>query len=433
MQEKPLRAWRTKIAHLHERIADRFERYEPRERARAYSQGLLAPLERKNGRQLAEAAGDCNPDGMQDFLARMHWVADAVRDALRNDMVEHPGTPEAVLVLDETGFVKKGEHSAGAQRQYSGTAGRIENCQVGVFLAYAGEPGYALIDRELDLPGSSTQDMQRRRAAHIPDTVTLRTKPQIREMLERALAASIPFARVTADSVQGGTWRLRQHIAEAGRGYVLAVLSSQQRGWARQSVADIADALPQASWVALSCGAVAKGPRSYEWACLPAKPETGFVRGLLVRCLRQRHGERAYYFTHAPEGTPLEKLVEIAGCRWTIESAFEQAKGEVGLDQYEVHRYDAWYRHVTLAMLAPVFLAVMLAHSAGKNTGPALWCALLPLTVPEVRRLLVAFILECTPKPAIILAWSRWQRRHQQCAKRCRWKTRTGKRGKTRL
>lgn len=368
MQEKQLRAWRTEFAHLHEHIADCFGRREPRERARGYLQGLLAPLERKNGWQLAEAAGDRNPDGMQDFLARMHWDADAVRDALRNYVVAHLGAPDAVLVLDETGFIKKGEHSAGVQRQYSGTAGRIENCQVGVFLAYASEQGYALIDRELYLPESWAHDMQRRRAAHIPDTVRLRTKPQIgREMLERALAAAIPFAWVTADSVYGGTWRLRQDIAEAGRGYVLAVLSSQQWGWPRQSVADIADALPQASWVALSCGAGAKGPRWYEWAYLPAKPETGFVRGLLVRRHRRRHGERAYYFTHAPEGTPLEKLVEIAGCRWTIESAFEQAKGEVGLDQYEVRRYDAWYRHVTLAMLAHAFLAVVRAHSAGKK------------------------------------------------------------------
>lgn len=368
MQEKQLRAWRAEFEHLHECIADCFGRREPRARARVYLQGLLAPLERKNGWQLAEAAGDHSPDGMQDFLARMHWDADAVRDGLRNYVVAQLGAPDAVLVLDETGFIKKGAHSAGVQRQYSGTAGRIENCQVGVFMAYASRHGYALIDRELYLPESWTQDTQRRRAAHVPDAVTLRTKPQIgREMLERALAAAIPFAWVTADSVYGSTWRLRQTIAAAGRGYVLAVLSSQQWGWARQRVADLADALPAASWVMRSCGAGAKGPRWYEWAYLPAKPEAGFVRGLLVRRHRRRHGERAYYLTHAPVGTPLEKLVEVAGCRWTIESAFEQAKGEVGLDHYEVRRYDAWYRHVTLAMLAHAYLAVVRAHSAGKK------------------------------------------------------------------
>jgi len=366
MQAKQLRAWRTEFERINERIADCFVRREPRDRARAYLQGLLAPLERKNGWQLAEAAGDPSPDGVQDFLARARWDADRVRDELRRYVVEHLGERDAVLVLDETGFVKKGEHSAGVKRQYSGTAGRIENCQVGVFLAYASRQGYAFIDRELYLPEEWAQDAQRRHAAHVPDAVEFHTKPQIgKTMLERALGAGVPFGWVTADSVYGGTWRLRQAIAEAGRGYVLAVLSTQQWGWPRQTVAGMADALPARAWMRISCGAGAKGPRLYEWAYFEAAPAGGFVKGVLVRRHRRRHGERAYYLTHAPVGTALETLVEVAGRRWTIESGFEQAKGEVGLDQYEVRRYDGWHRHITLSLLAYAYLAVVRARSAG--------------------------------------------------------------------
>lgn len=371
MQARQLRAWRTEFERVNERIADCFVRREPRDRARAYLQGLLAPLERKNGWQLAEAAGDSSPDGVQDFLARDRWDADTVRDELRRYVVEHLGRPDAVLVLDETGFLKKGKHSAGVQRQYSGTAGRIENCQVAVFLAYASGQGYAFIDRELYLPETWAQDAKRRQGAHIPEAVTFRTKPQMGiEMLERALAAKVPFAWVTADSVYGGTWRLRQRIAEAGHGYVLAVLSSQSWGWLRQTVAEVAEALPPQAWTRISCGAGAKGPRLYEWASLTDAPDAGFVRGLLVRRHRRRHGERAYYLTRAPVGTPLEKLVEVAGRRWAIESGFEQTKGEVGLDQYEVRRYDAWYRHITLALFAHAYLVAVRARSVGKKCRP---------------------------------------------------------------
>src|ERR671911_1450218 len=163
--------WADQLDDLVARIAPRFSRVEPRRRARAYLQGLLAPLERKNGWHLAEAAGDASPDGVQDFLARMHWDADAVRDDLRAYVVEHLGDPDAVLVLDETGFVKKGDKSVGVKRQYSGTAGRIENCQVGVFLAYASEQGQAFIDRELYLPEEWTEDKERHERAGVPEEV----------------------------------------------------------------------------------------------------------------------------------------------------------------------------------------------------------------------------------------------------------------------
>jgi SRSO17 transposase len=240
---------------------------------------------------------------------------------------------------------------------------------VGVFLTYASRRGYAFIDRALYLPESWAQDVQRRRQAHMPDTVAFHTKPQIGQMmLERALTAGVPFAWVAADSVYGSTGRLRRRIAEAGRSYVLGVLSSQQ--WGRRTADESADALPATAWDQISCGAGAKGPRLYEWAHLTAIPIEGFVHGLLIRRHPRRHGERAYFLTRAPSGTPLAKLIEIAGRRWTIESGFEQAKGEVGLDQYEVRRYDAWYRHITLALFAHAYLAAVRARSAGKKCRP---------------------------------------------------------------
>lgn len=374
MQAKQLRAWRWEFERVNERIADCFARSEPRARARSYLRGLLAPLERKNGWQLAEAAGDASPDGVQDFLARARWDADAVRDELRDYVIEHLGEREAVLVLDETGFLKKGDKSAGVQRQYSGTAGRIERCQIGVFLAYASARGYAFIDRELYLPEVWASDETRRREAHVPEQVRFATKSDLGvAMLARAFEAGVPCAWVTADSVYGGTWRLRQAIAQAGRGYVLAVLSTVQWGWARRSVTAIADALAPEAWVRASCGAGSKGPRVYDWAYVRDEAleditdNERFELGVLVRRSVQRPGERAYYLTRAPRGTALETLIRVAGTRWTIESGFEQTKGEVGLDQYEVRRYDGWYRHITLALLAHAYLAALRARGAGKK------------------------------------------------------------------
>src|SRR5215213_2164653 len=223
--------WAQGLEGLAGRIAPRFVRAEPRRRALAYLRGLLAPLERKNGWQLAEAAGDATPDGVQDFLSRMHWDADAVRDDLRAYVVEHLGDPEAVLVLDETGFLKKGDKSAGVQRQYSGTAGRIENCQIGVFLAYASRHGHALIDRALYLPETWAFDAARRAEAGVPQRVSFTTKPKIgRAMLDRALAAHLPFAWVTGDSVYGADSALRRAIEAASKGYVLSVTSAQHLG-----------------------------------------------------------------------------------------------------------------------------------------------------------------------------------------------------------
>jgi SRSO17 transposase len=359
------RSWADELAALNARIGRRFRRREPRARAVAYLRGLLSPIERKNGWQLAEAAGDRTPDGVQDFLARMRWDADAVRDDLRAYVVEHLGEEAAVLALDETGFLKKGAKSAGVHRQYSGTAGRIENCQIGVFLAYASCHGQALIDRALYLPRSWTNDRERCRQAGIPDDMVFATKPEIaRAMLKRAFSAAVPCAFVTGDSVYGSDSRLRRMIAAAGKGYVLQVTSNQHLGLGR--VDEWLTEVPDDGWVRLSAGDGAKGLRLYDWAYLPHRGATdGWQMALLIRASIDRPDELAFFLTLAPAATPLAKLVEIAGKRWTIEACFEAAKGEVGLDQYEVRSWTGWHRHITLAMLAHAYLAVVRKHAIG--------------------------------------------------------------------
>jgi SRSO17 transposase len=358
-------SWAQGLEELAHRIAPRFGRAEPRRRALAYLRGLLAPLERKNGWQLAEAAGDAAPDGVQDFLSRTRWDADAVRDDLRAYVAEHLGDPDAVLVLDETGFLKKGDKSAGVQRQYSGTAGRIENCQVGVFLGYAGRHGRALIDRALYLPGRWTRDAARCAAAGIPDDAALTTKPQLGlAMLDRALEAGVPFAWVAGDSVYGADHRIRRRLEARQRGYVLAVTSGQRLGFV--PVENWLAKVPPDGWRRLSAGEGAKGPRLYDWAYLPYRGAApGWRMGLLVRRSPAKPDDLAFYLTHAPEGTTLARLVRVAGTRWAIEGCFEAAKGEVGLDEYEVRSWTGWHRHVTLAMLAHAYLAALRKAALG--------------------------------------------------------------------
>jgi SRSO17 transposase len=353
-------AWSAEFVALLERLGPRFGRVGPRRRAASYLRGLLAPVERKNGWQLAAAAGDRTPDGVQEFLSRVRWNADAVRDDLRAHVAAHLGDPGGVLALDETGFVKKGAKSAGVQRQYSGTAGRIENCQIGVFLAYASRDGRALIDRALYLPAGWMDDRARRAEAGIPDEVGFATKPKLGlAMLERARAAGLPFAWVTADSIDGADSVLRRWLQAHGLGYVLAVTRAQRLGPAR--VEGRVAGLPPTAWQRLSAGDGAKGPRLYDWAYLPYGGDAapGWEKGLLIRRSLAAPHELAFYLTHAAHGTALADLVQIAGARWTIEACFEAAKGEVGLDQYEVRSWTGWHRHLTLAMLAHAYLAVL--------------------------------------------------------------------------
>src|SRR5215213_1015173 len=364
-----VRRWAGEFEALTSRLSPRFARREPRQRAVAYLRGLLSPIQRKNGWQLAEAAGDRTPDGVQDFLARMRWDADLVRDDLRAYVVQHLGDEHAVLVLDETGFVKKGAKSAGVHRQYSGTAGRIENCQIGVFLGYASCHGQALIDRALYLPECWTDDAERCRQAGVPDDLGFATKPEIaRTMLKRTFAAGVPCAFVTSDSVYGSDSRLRRTIQEAGKGYVLQVTSSQHLGLVR--VDEWLKDVPADGWMRLSAGAGAKGPRLYDWAYLPhSGAQDDWQKALPIRAKIDQPDDLAFFLTLAPAGTPLETLVRIAGTRWTIEACFEAAKGEVGLDQYEVRSWTGWHRHITLAMLAHAYLGVVRRRAIGGRGG----------------------------------------------------------------
>jgi SRSO17 transposase len=360
--------WAGGLDTLVDQIAPRFCRVEPRRRVRAYLRGLLAPVERKNGWQLAENAGDRTPDGVQDFLARMRWDADQVRDDLRTYVVAHLGNAEAMLVLDETGFVKKGIKSVGVQRQYSGTAGRIENCQIGVFLGYASRHGHALIDRALYLPEVWANDLARRGAAGVPENTAFATKPQLgRQMLARAFAAGVPCRWVTGDSVYGADYALRRCIEEGGRGYVLAVTSRQRLGF--KTVADWLEDVSSGAWQRLSAGEGAKGPRLYDWAWLACGSQAtcGWQKGLLIRRKLAQPEAFTFYLTLAPEFTGLSELVRVAGTRWTIEACFEAAKGEVGLDQYEVRSWTGWHRHITLAMLAHAYLAVLRCTAGGEK------------------------------------------------------------------
>jgi SRSO17 transposase len=366
-----VQAWATELGALHARIAGRFARAEPRRRALAYLRGLLGNVGRKNGWQLAEHAGERTPDGMQRLLATACWDADLIRDDLRGYVVEQLDDPAAVLVVDETGFLKKGTTSVGVQRQYSGTAGKIDNCQVGVFLAYASPKGRATIDRELYLPASWTDDPARCRAARVPEEVGFRTKPQLaRVMLERALDAGVPAAWVTADEAYGGNPALRGWLEGREMPYVLAVKCTEPlavvgpAGPVRIATEELAAGVPAEGWVGCSAGDGAKGRRLYDWTRVELAPPAaaGMGRWLLVRRSRA-DGELAFYACYGPAATPLIGLVRIAGARWAVEEGFEQAKGEVGLDHYEVRRWPGWYRHVTLALLAHAFLAVTRAHA----------------------------------------------------------------------
>jgi len=345
-------------------------RQEARERIGVYLRVLLSPVERKNGWQVAEEAGEATPYAMQHLLDRARWDADGVRDELRSYVSETLGDEAAVLVIDETGFLKKGSKSVGVQRQYSGTAGRIENCQLGVFLSYASARGASLLDRELYLPKSWTQDPERCQEAKVPAEVRFATKPELAaRMLWRTLDAGIPAAWVTGDTVYGSNPELRAGLETRSQAYALGVRSHEwvEVGGQRVRVDRLAKGLPASAWQSLSAGAGAKGPRVYDWGAvaLSSPAPAGWQRWLVVRRNQSAAPKEklAYFLVFAPAGTTLEEMVEVIGSRWTIEQCFEVGKGEVGLADYEVRSWHGWYRHVTLALVAQAFLTVMRAQS----------------------------------------------------------------------
>jgi SRSO17 transposase len=359
--------WHQALEELFDRMLPRFGRPEMQQRAHAYLEGLLKPVERKNGWQLAEAIGQPSPYSVQHLLDRAHWHADAVRDDLRSYVIDYLGQQDAVLVLDETGFLKKGTHSAGVQRQYSGTAGRIENCQIGVFMAYVSRLGHTLIDRELYLPREWAEDISRRRAAKIPDEIVFATKPQLAQsMLARAIATDIPFGWVTADEVYGNQRPLRVWLEQSERHYVMAVASNQyvwNHDLRQITVAKLAAKVAPEQWAMLWAGAGAKGPRCYDWVRIPLLSwQMPGQRWLLLRRSLSDANEVTYYVAYTPTDCTLQTMVQVAGTRWAIEECFESAKGEVGLDQYEVRSWHGWYRHITLAMAAHAYLAVLHAR-----------------------------------------------------------------------
>ena len=373
-----LDTWNSHFRHLLSRLEPRFGRKDLRLRAEGYLRGLIGCVERKNSWQLAEAVGDATPHGIQRLLGRARWDADAVRDDLRTYVVEHLGEPDGVLIVDETGFLKKGTKSAGVARQYSGTAGRIENSQIGVFLAYRSARGAAFLDRSLYLPKAWIADKPRCQEAGIPDDVAFATKPEMaRVMLRRAFNAGVPARWVTADEVYGSDLKFRNVIEEHALGYVVAVSSAQRQflGSKYDRVDRFAAELDAAAWQRLSCGSGSKGQRLYDWAFVgfPFQSDETWAKGLLVRRSIADPSDRAYYLCRCPAGTTLQELVRVAGCRWAIESAFEQAKQVVGLDDYEVRGWDGWHRHVTLALLAHAFLEVLRVSTSSpqKNSNSA--------------------------------------------------------------
>jgi SRSO17 transposase len=349
-----------------------------------YLRGLLADVERKNGWQLAESAGYAHPRGIQRVLDRYAWDADAVRDDLRRWVVAELGDPSGVLVIDETSFPKQGRHSVGVARQYCGTLGKVANCQVGVFLGYASPKGHALIDRALFVPAAWFAEPARSRKVGIPASVGFRTKPQLaRALIERALEAGVPARWVVGDAVYGSDGTLRRALEERGQAYVLAVRSNETATtWppygvpGQVRVAEVAAAIPADAWQRLSCGDGAQGPRVYDWVLVPLRPalREGWVHALLVRRHPERTDELAYFLVYAPQDTPLAEVVRAVGARWTIDDRFQRAKGQVGLDHYEVRSWHGWYRHITLALLALAALAL----GAAKRGEP-----LVPSTSPS--------------------------------------------------
>ncbi len=419
-------SWVKGLAALHGRIAKHFIRGEPRQHALTYLKGLLGPLERKNGWQIAEWGGDQTPDGIQRLLAKAKWDANLVRDDLQRYVMEHLADPQAVLIVDETGFPKQGDKSAGVQVQYCGPTGEVENCQVGVFVAYAGAGSATFLDRELYLPESWTQDQERRDVAGIPTSIAYIPKTKLaRQMIERGKISGIPFAWVAADALYGDDADLRTWLEDQGLPYVLGVHSDEpvalltEQGMRMMAVKDVVDA--QQKWQRLSMAEGTKGPRVFDWACLRVlhRGRDDQQHWLLIRRSVVNPTDLAFYLVYGPVGTTLQEMIRVVGVRWKIEEVFEAAKEEVGFDQYEVRIWTSWYRHMTLAMLAHAYLTVMRTQT--ERSAPTdlleMGVELLPLTVSEVRHLLWQTVWSHTPPFWFILAWSLWRRRHQARAK----------------
>jgi SRSO17 transposase len=376
--ETTLRLWASALRDVKGRIRPLFGQNRVAASASQFLDGLLSNEPRKTGWMRAEAAGDPGPWRQQAILGRGNWNADALRDIVREYALETLSDPDAVLVIDETGFLKQGKASCGVARQYTGSAGKITNCQIGVFTTYVSRHGHAFIDRALYLPREWTDSRRRLKAAHVPDGVGFATKPQIaRQMIARAITAKVPFAFVAADSVYG-VGDIEIMLRKAGKGYVLGVASnhvfhSWSKKWAGGTAADIAQSLPKNAWRRLSAGEGTKGPRLHDWAYLElADLDAGeysdtltspWTRGLLIRRSIADPTDLAFFSTWCPKATTMTKLVAIEGHRWAIEDSFETAKNEFGLDHNETRSWHGWHRHVSLVMLAFAMMAIIRHHA----------------------------------------------------------------------
>jgi SRSO17 transposase len=431
--------WHERLRELHARLRPHFARPEAHQHALRYLQAILSDVPRKNGWQIAEQAREAHPYGMQRLLSAAIWDQDAVRDELRASICHSllPGVspgeadeaPFPVLVLDESGFPKRGRHSAGVGPQYCGRTGRVENCQVGVFLSYVTARGHALIDRELYLPEDWCTDLPRRQAAHIPQSVTFRTKAELgQQMIGRAQAAGVPIGWVVADTVYGHSSDLRSFLEKQGLAYALAVPSTEvvcvqtRVGLRLSDVASIAQqALRPREWQRLSQSLGTKGERLFDWARLPVV-QAGVADGrhwlVVRRCLDEPH-ELAYYLLWAPPDTPLPLMVRAIGARWHIEEDLQAGKA-LGLDHSEGRSYLGWYRHITLVLLAAAFLVGITVQThltaAARPAEPTTDAPLILLTTSEARHLLAHLFWPPPSSASLVCHWSRFRRTHQYWA-----------------
>jgi SRSO17 transposase len=417
--------WYASLQHLHQRLAPHFARREPFQRTLRFLQAILSSVERKNGWQVAEQAREANPYGMQRLLSQATWDADGVRDEIRRLALQTLGTRQVIAAIDETSFLKRGKHSAGVAKQHHGLTDDVRNCQVGVFLSLITPVGHTLVDRELYLPREWTDDPARCRQAGIPDTVAFATKPQLAQtLLERLLQAQVDLDWVVADSVYGSNPSLRAFLESRQQSYVMAVTSQEAvvvelpaLGVRRLVVSDLPILLQTAPWHMLALSEGTKGPRTFEWACLPVfhqGRDDGWHR-LLIRRSRDPDPTCAFFLVFAPPTASLAEVVQALGARWRIEEDFAHAK-DLGLDHYEVRSFVGWYRYITLVLLALAFLTSLVCAARASPADPAPASACCPLSVPETRRLLAHL---CFPPPSstpFLLHWSVWRRRHQHRA-----------------
>lgn len=416
--------WWDGFGQVLDRISGRFTRYETRRNAASLMLGLLTELDRKNCWTIAEQRGHATPDRLQHLLSRAVWDHAGVARDLRDYVMNHLGDPSAILILDETGHLKKGTDSVGVQRQYTGTAGRIENAQVTVHLAYAAPVGHSILDRALYLPKSWTQDRERCRRAGIPDDVQFATKPALgTQMITAALDAGVPASWVAGDEVYGADPDLRQTLQDRQIGYVLAIAGNRRvttRDGRTRTAAEVCASTRKRSWHRLSAGAGAHGQRWYSWSRTRIDTDQPGQHWLLVR-RNDRTGELAYYRAFSPRPVRLQQLVTVAGQRWRVEESFQTSKGLTGLDQHQVRTWTSWHRWTVLVLLAHAFLVVVTAATREAAPTPE---NLIPLTINEFRRLFDAAQLRPAHTMKHRLAWSQWRRQRQAQARACHYRRR---------